>query len=247
MPLRESVVELRSVTKRYGALVALDNVTLSIPPAKIVGLLGPSGSGKTTLIRTIVGAVRATSGDVHVFGERMPSRSVASRVGYMTQATALYEELSLRENLLFFGEIYNLAGAALKRRVEAIAEDVELADRLDSPLRTFSGGMRQRASLAAALLHAPQLVLLDEPTVGLDPVLRIAFWRRFRTMAESGVCVVISSHAMDEAGRCDSLAFMRDGRILATGSPADLLRQTGAPTLEHAFLRLAGATAHIAP
>jgi ABC-2 type transport system ATP-binding protein len=204
-------------------------------------LLGPSGSGKTTLIRIAAGALKPDRGTLRVLGHIMPDRSVTSRIGYMTQAAALYPDLSLRENLSFFGALYDVPVDQLPARIEEIAREVELDGRLDSPLHTFSGGMLQRSSLACALLHQPELLILDEPTVGLDPVLRRGFWLRFRDLANSGKTLVVSSHIMDEAERCDQLAFLRDGRLLATGSPDGLRQQTGCQNLEDAFLVLAEA------
>lgn len=234
------IVDAQDVSKTFGPIRAVDGITLQIPRGVIYGLLGPSGSGKTTFMRIIAGALRASGGRVAVLGRPMPDRSVAPRIGYMTQSAALYPDLSLRENLRFFGTIYGLNGARLGQRVETIAQEVELADRLDNPLHTFSGGMRQRASLACALLHEPELLILDEPTVGLDPVLRHAFWARFRQLADEGRTLLVSSHVMDEAERCDLLGFIRGGRLLASASPAELRRSTGQINLEDAFLVLAG-------
>jgi ABC-2 type transport system ATP-binding protein len=219
----------------------VEDITLSIPQGLIFGLLGPSGSGKTTLIRIAAGALKPDRGTLRVLGHIMPDRSVTSRIGYMTQAAALYPDLSLRENLSFFGALYDVPADQLPTRIEEIAREVELDGRLDSPLHTFSGGMLQRSSLACALLHQPELLILDEPTVGLDPVLRRGFWSRFRDLANSGKTLVVSSHIMDEAERCDQLAFLRDGRLLATGSPDGLRQQTGCQNLEDAFLVLAEA------
>jgi ABC-2 type transport system ATP-binding protein len=171
----------------------------------------------------------------------MPDRLITAHIGYMTQAAALYPDLSLRENLTFFGALYDVPTGKLRARIEELTGEVGLADRLDSPLQTFSGGMRQRASLACALLHEPELLILDEPTVGLDPVLRRSFWQRFRDLADHGRTLIVSSHIMDEAERCDELAFLRDGRLLATGSPDALRAQTGCHDLEDAFLALADA------
>jgi len=241
----EPIVEVENVSKQFGPITALAGVTLDVPSGIIYGLLGPSGSGKTTLIRLIAGAMRASAGQVRVFGRPQPSRANAARIGYMTQAAALYPDLSLRENLTFFGTLYGLDDRRLRERVEAIAAEVELADRLDSPLHTFSGGMRQRASLACALLHEPDLLILDEPTVGLDPVLRRAFWERFRRLAAAGRTLIVSSHVMDEADRCDRLAFLREGRLLATGSPSELRQITEQANLEDAFLALAAGTGNL--
>ena len=236
-----AIVEVDRVTRKFGSIVAVNDITLSIPRGVIYGLLGPSGSGKTTLIRIAAGALKPDSGSMRVLGHTMPDRSITSHIGYMTQSAALYPDLSLRENLAFFGALYDIPQTQLAARIDEIAREVELDDRLDSPLHTFSGGMQQRASLACALLHEPELLILDEPTVGLDPVLRRGFWSRFRELADSGRTLIVSSHIMDEAERCDHLAFLRDGRLLATGSPASLRLQTSCQNLEDAFLALAEA------
>ena len=233
------VIEVRGVSQAFGAVRALEDVSLAIPPGVIYGLIGPSGSGKTTLIRLLVGVLRPERGEVHVLGRPMPDRAVAGRIGYMTQSTALYPDLSLRENLAFFGALYGLDNEQLRRRIDEVSREVALADRLDGPLHTFSGGMQRRASLACALIHQPELLILDEPTVGLDPVLRRAFWARFHQLAQAGRTLIVTSHIMDEAGRCDLLAFIRDGRLLASGTPEALRRLTGQLDLEEAFLALA--------
>ncbi|HEX7102260.1 MAG TPA: ABC transporter ATP-binding protein [Nitrolancea sp.] len=237
----DTIVEADQVSRRFGSIVALERISLSISRGRIFGLLGPSGSGKTTLIRLAAGALSPDSGTLRVLGHIMPNRETTAHIGYMTQAAALYPDLSLRENLNFFGALYNVPASELTARIEAIADEVGLSDRLNSPLQTFSGGMRQRASLACALLHRPELLILDEPTVGLDPVLRRSFWQRFRELADQGRTLIVSSHIMDEAERCDELAFLRDGRLLATGSPDALRVQTGCQDLEDAFLALAEA------
>ena len=229
------------MSRRFGSIVALERISLAIPRGRIFGLLGPSGSGKTTLIRIAAGALSPDSGEMRVLDHIMPDRRITAHIGYMTQAAALYPDLSLRENLNFFGALYDVPARELLARIEEITREVGLADRLDSPLQTFSGGMRQRASLACALLHQPELLILDEPTVGLDPVLRRSFWQRFRELADAGRTLIVSSHIMDEAERCDELAFLRDGRLLATGSPDALRAQAGCQDLEDAFLALAGA------
>jgi len=229
-------VESQGLSKRFGQIDALRNVALAVPVGQTYGLLGPNGSGKTTLIRLVAGLLRATAGRLTVLGEPMPSRRILSDIGYMPQTPALYLELTVRENLLFFARIY---GAADRARLEEVLELVGLGQRADSLLYTLSGGMRQRTSLACALVHRPRLLLLDEPTVGVDPPLRVAFWQYFRRLNHEGVTILVSSHVMDEAERCDRLVLLRDGRILAEGSAGELRQQAGASTLEEAFLRYA--------
>ena len=234
--MSESIaVDVENVSKSFGAVKALDGVTLRIKQGEIYGLLGPNGAGKTTLIRLIVGIVEANAGTVTVLGQRMPNVSVLSHVGYMTQLAALYPGLSVEENVRFFAAI-NGAEQGVKEALEL----VELYERRDSVVSTLSGGMRQRCSLACALVHKPQLLLLDEPTVGVDPQLRVQFWESFRRMAEAGTTIIVSSHVMDEAERCQRLGLIQYGRLLAEGSPNEVRAMAGTQNLEEAFLTLAG-------
>src|SRR5215469_12021812 len=227
-------VEVDGVVKRFGRQVALDGVDLRVRRGEVYGLLGPNGAGKTTLIRCLVGLVRPDAGTVTVLGRRLPDLGVLARVGYMTQAAALYPDLSVLENLRFFAAI-----SGGDRHVNEALEFVELADRRHSVVATLSGGMRTRASLACAIVHRPELLLLDEPTVGVDPQLRAQLWDRFREMTTTGTTIVVSSHVMDEAARCDRLGLIRFGRLLAEGTVTDLLARASTDSLEDAFLRLA--------
>jgi ABC-2 type transport system ATP-binding protein len=234
----EPAIEVEGVQKRFGRLWALDGVDLRVRRGEVYGLLGPNGSGKTTLIRCLVGLLRPDAGTVRVLGRRMPDVPVLRRVGYMTQAAALYPDLSVLENVRFFAAI---TGA--ENHVDEALRLVELEDRRGSVVATLSGGMRTRASLACAVVHRPELLLLDEPTVGVDPALRAQLWDRFREMTAGGTTIVVSSHVMDEAERCDRLGLIRSGRLLAEGTVAGLLEQAGTSRLEAAFLRLSEATA----
>jgi ABC-2 type transport system ATP-binding protein len=230
-------VDIQHVAKSFGAVKALDNVTLRVKRGEIYGLLGPNGAGKTTLIRSIVGLITPGGGTVTVLGQRMPNVDVLRRVGYMTQQAALYPGLSVEENVQFFAAINGADGG-----VDDALKLVELDKRRKSVVATLSGGMRQRCSLACALVHKPELLLLDEPTVGVDPQLRVQFWEEFRRMAEAGTTIIVSSHVMDEAERCQRLGLVQYGKILAEGSPDEVRAQAGTPNLEEAFLRLAGRT-----
>lgn len=240
MPMHEAVapaVEVAGVVKTFGRLRALDGINLRVHRGEIYGLLGPNGSGKTTLIRAIVGLLRPDSGTVTVLGRRMPELAVLSRIGYMTQAAALYPDLSVEENVRFFAAVN---GA--ESRVDEALRFVDLGDRGKSVVSTLSGGLRTRASMACALVHQPELLLLDEPTVGVDPQLRVQLWDRFQAMAQRGITIIVSSHVMDEAERCQRLGLILFGKLLAEGSADDLRRRAGVDRLEDAFLKLAGAS-----
>jgi len=228
-------VDVDNVRKSFGSLHALDGVTIRVRQGEIYGLLGPNGSGKTTLIRVIVGLVIADAGTVTVLGRKIPDLAVLSQVGYMTQQAALYPDLSVEENLNFFATI---SGA--ESNVGEALQLVDLDQRRKSVVATLSDGMRQRCSLACALVHHPRLLVLDEPTVGIDPQLRVQFWEHFRQMAAAGTTILVSSHVMDEAERCQRLGLIQYGQLLAEGSPGDIRQQAGSTNLEEAFLRLAG-------
>ena len=228
-------VDVENVSKSFGAFKALNGVTLRVRRGEIYGLLGPNGAGKTTLIRTICGLVEAQGGTVMVLGQRMPDVGVLRKVGYMTQQAALYPALSVEENVRFFAAI----NGADKGVDEAI-ELVQLTEKRTSVVSTLSGGMRQRCSLACALVHHPELLLLDEPTVGIDPQLRVQFWESFRQMAAAGTTMVVSSHVMDEADRCQRLGLIQYGRLLEEGTPTEIRAKGGSQNLEEAFLALAG-------
>ena len=233
----EPAISARGLTKRFGDIVAVDNLDLDLQPGRIYGLLGPNGSGKTTLIRCLVGLAKPTSGEVTVLGVRMPDRENLSRVGYMTQADGIYIELSVWENLRFFGA---LSGTGDKSAMDEVLELVELTSRRNTPALNLSGGMRRRLSLACALVHRPPVLFLDEPTVGIDPALRVQFWTYFRQLAAAGNTLVVSSHVMDEADRCDELLLMFHGKVLARGSGAQIREKAGTQDMEQAFLTLGG-------
>ena len=218
-----------------GGKVVLPGISLSVDRGVVTGLLGPSGSGKTTLMRAIVGVQIVESGRVDVLGRPAGSPELRSRVAYVTQAPSVYADLTVRENLRYFARLL----AADPSRIEAVIETVGLAGERDQVVRTLSGGQLSRASLATALLGEPEVLVLDEPTVGLDPVLRRDLWDTFHAVADSGAALLVSSHVLDEAQRCDSLLLLREGRIVAAEPPDALLHRTGAPDLNAAFLALA--------
>lgn len=232
-----NAVEARALTKRFGDLVAVDGLDLELPAGRIYGLLGPNGSGKTTLIRCLVGLAKPTSGEARVLGVPMPDRENLARIGYMTQSDGIYVDLSVWENLRFFAA---LSGTRAMGALTDVLDLVELTSRKNTPSHQLSGGMRRRLSLACALVHRPSILFLDEPTVGIDPALRVQFWRHFRQLAADGATLVVSSHVMDEADRCDELLLMLRGKLLARGSGSDIRQRAGTQDIEDAFLRLGG-------
>jgi ABC-2 type transport system ATP-binding protein len=229
-----TAVRVRELDVVRGSTHALRSVSLDVPPGRVTGLLGPSGSGKTTLMRAIVGVQVVRGGTVEVLGLPAGSPPLRSRVGYLTQAPSVYGDLAARENLAYFARILGVAGD----RVERALELVDLPRSSRRPVRDLSGGERARVSLAVALLGEPELLVLDEPTVGLDPVLRRDLWSTFHRIAGEGATLLVSSHVMDEAERCDSLVLMREGRVVAEGEPGALLERTRAANLNDAFLVL---------
>lgn len=229
-------VLVENVHKHFGEVKALQGLSLYAQKGEIYGLLGPNGAGKSTLIRAIVGLITPDMGRVVVLGKTMPDKDILSKVGYMTQASALYAELTVWQNVAFFA---GLLGCRNKTAIEEAIALVDLSDRAHSRVATLSGGMRQRVSLASVLAHHPELVLLDEPTVGVDPQLRVQFWEHFRKLTAQGITLIVSSHVMDEAERCDRLGFLRHGSLIAEGSAESLRQQAGKDNLEDAFLYFA--------
>ena len=229
-----SAISIRDLHVVRGGRTVLPGISLDVRRGSVTGLLGPSGSGKTTLIRAIVGVQVVAGGEVRVLGEPAGSPSLRARVGYVTQAPSVYSDLTVRENLRYFARILG----ADRTRVDEVVATVGLADHAGQVAGRLSGGQRARVSLATALLNEPELLVLDEPTVGLDPVLRRDLWDTFHGLAEAGATLLVSSHVMDEADRCDDLVLLRDGRIVARATPRELREQTGARDLDAAFLTL---------
>ena len=217
-----------------GGVVVLPGLSCEVAAGSVTGLLGPSGSGKSTFLRAVVGVQRVAGGTVEVLGTPAGSSTLRRRVGYMTQAPSVYGDLTVEENLRFFARVLALPRDA----VAAAIADVSLESFTGRVVNTLSGGQRARVSLATALLGSPDLLVLDEPTVGLDPVLRRDLWELFHRIAERGATLLVSSHVMDEADRCDALLLLRDGNLLARATPAELRARTGVEQLDEAFLRL---------
>jgi ABC-2 type transport system ATP-binding protein len=231
-----AAVVARNLSVARAGRDVLHDVSLACASGRITGLIGPSGGGKTTLMRAIVGVQRRVRGELSVLGMAPGSAALRRRVGYLTQARALYEDVSVVENLEYFAALLG----APRAQVAQLLARVDLQGAADQLVRSLSGGQRSRVSLVVALLGAPELLVLDEPTVGLDPVLRESLWGLFRELAAGGATMLVSSHVMEEAGRCDEVLLLRDGRVLAQSTPAQLLARTGAGDLDQAFLRMVG-------
>jgi ABC-2 type transport system ATP-binding protein len=232
-PMTNNAVEIRGLHVVRGGRDVLEHLDVSVG-AGVTGLLGPSGCGKSTLMRCLVGVQQVRAGSVTVLGEPAGSRSLRPRIGYVTQAASVYDDLTVAENLHFFARVLGVG----RDHVDRVVEQVDLGRHRDQVVGRLSGGQRSRVSLAAALLGEPDLLVLDEPTVGLDPVLRVDLWRLFHDLADRGTAVFVSSHVMDEAVRCDRLLLMREGRIIADGSPDEIQQKAGADTVEDAFLAI---------
>jgi len=234
----EYSVAIDNLSFHFGKLRALNHLSLQVPRGISFGLLGPNGAGKTTLIRILVGLLKPAQGEVKILGQ-IPGHCNAYLIGYMPQQHSLYNELSVAQNVDFFARIYGLKNKIERAsRVEETLKLVDLWERRHDGINKLSGGMKQRASLACAIVHNPPLLFLDEPTVGLDPELRVNFWKHFAVLNKQGITIIISSHTMDDAAHCDRLAFMRAGEIIAEGTPAQLRQATrqAEATLEDAFL-----------
>jgi ABC-2 type transport system ATP-binding protein len=220
----------------YEKKQALYDINLAIAPGTIFGLLGPSGCGKTTLVKIAAGIHRAASGRVLVLGGSMPDLGLMQRIGYMAQSDALYPALNAMDNLRFFGAIYGMTRKETDRRAAELLALVNLSGDAKKPLGAYSGGMKRRFSLALALLCAPPLLILDEPTVGIDPILRRDIWKRIGALVKNGSTVLVTTHVMDEAERCDKLAMMRTGRFIRQEKPETLIAESGKSTMEEAFI-----------
>jgi ABC-2 type transport system ATP-binding protein len=230
----KNLVEVRGLVVDRGGRRVLHGLDITIGQGSVTGLLGPSGCGKSTLMRSLVGVQQLTSGTVEIDGREAGSAVLRSRIGYVTQAASVYDDLTVRENLTFFSRVLGASSADVERAIGT----VDLGTHADQVVGRLSGGQRSRASLAVALLNTPDLLVLDEPTVGLDPVLRRDLWALFHQLADAGAAVFVSSHVMDEADRCDRLLLMREGRIIADDTPDHIREKTQTDDIESAFLAL---------
>jgi ABC-2 type transport system ATP-binding protein len=238
MTVDRDVIQISKLKFNYGRLSVIDGVSLNIPRGISFGLLGSNGAGKTTLIRLMVGLLKPASGSVLCLG-KTPAPANARNIGYMPQLASLYNELTVRQNIDFFARIYGMRDRQQRfARVDEIIKVIGLELKRNVSVMQLSGGMKQRVSLACAIVHNPPLLFLDEPTVGLDPELRVYFWDYFTNLTKTGTTIIISSHTMDDAAHCGQLAFMREGKIVARGSPQELKAATGKPgaSLEDTFL-----------
>ncbi|UCH43808.1 MAG: ABC transporter ATP-binding protein [Dehalococcoidales bacterium] len=236
--MNDVAITVKNLVFNFGRLRAVDDLSLEISAGTSFGLLGPNGSGKTTLIRLMVGLLKPASGNISCLG-KPPTPSNARNVGYMPQLPALYAELTVQQNIDFFARIYGLRDKKKRtQRVDEVIKLVDLYSKRKTQVMKLSGGMKQRVSLGCAIIHQPPLIFLDEPTVGLDPELRARFWDYFESLTRSGSTIIVSSHTMDDAAHCQKLAFLRGGRVIALGSPAELRAATGTAeaTMEDAFL-----------
>ncbi|MET4078092.1 MULTISPECIES: ABC transporter ATP-binding protein [Janibacter] len=234
--MMKSAVEVRHLRVARGGRTVLADLSFAVGRGEVVGLLGPSGGGKSTVIRAVAGVQRVAGGEVEVLGRPAGSPDLRDRVAYVTQAPSVYPDLTVRANVVHLARLLGVRDAA--GAAERAIAQVDLGSHADRLVATLSGGQRSRASLAGALVGDPQLLLLDEPTVGLDPVLRRDLWELFHRLAADGAALLVSSHVMDEAARCDRLLLLRDGALLADDTPAGLLERTGAHDAEGAFLAL---------
>ena len=238
--MTDCAVETRDLSRRFGTLTAVQHLNLAINRGEVFGLLGPNGSGKTTTIRMLCGLLDPTEGDAIVAGVdvRKTPEQVKTRIGYMSQRFGLYEDLTVGENLDFYGGIYGLRGAAQRTRSDEVVGFLGLGQRLHQLAGQLSGGWKQRLALGCALLHRPPVLFLDEPTAGVDPAARRSFWRTIHDLAKTGTTVLVTTHYMDEAERCDRLAMLSLGHLIALGTPDEVARQVGGKTLEDAFIIL---------
>jgi ABC-2 type transport system ATP-binding protein len=238
----ETAVNIKNLSVTLGGQVkALKNVNLELPTGKTIGIIGPSGAGKTTLIRGIVGRLFTNKGSIAVFGQPAGSAALRQQVSYMTQELSVYADLTVKENITYFATMAGQSRRQSGETADQVLRQVDLTDKKSSLVGSLSGGQKQRVYLAVALIGSPKLMVLDEPTVGLDPVLRANLWELFARLAGQGTTIIVSSHSMDEAEKCNDLVLIRGGKVIAHSSPQELCRQTGVKTVEESFLKLVGA------
>jgi len=231
-------IDCQGLVKRFGSYTAVQGVTFQLPAGKIMGFVGPNGAGKTTIIRMLCGVLLPSEGRATVLGfdVRSQAEEIKQRIGYMSQKFSLYEDLTVQENLDFYAGVYGLHGETVRIRQGQVIDRIGLHERTGQPVAALSGGWKQRVALACSLLHAPQLLVLDEPTAGVDPVSRRVFWDLIRRLAAEGVTVLVSTHYMDEAATCDYLGFVFYGRLIAYGPPDEMKKREGKNNLDDLFI-----------
>ncbi|AVL00020.1 ABC transporter ATP-binding protein [Pediococcus inopinatus] len=238
--MKEAIISLTHLMKKFSSQTVLKDVTLAVKPGEIVGLIGPSGAGKSTIIKTTLGMEVADGGSATVFGKTMPNRQLLSKIGYMAQTDALYDSLTAKENLAFYGRMKGLNKTEIQNEIEHVIRVVDLSQDLNKRVSGYSGGMMRRLSLAIALLGNPKLLILDEPTVGIDPALRRQIWRELAKIRNEGRAILITTHVMDEAELVDNVALILDGKIMAFDTPKKLKQQYQVNTIEDVFLKAEG-------
>ena len=231
------VIKTSNLTKKFGDFTAVDKLNLKVKQGEIYGLLGPNGAGKTTAIRMLMGLTKITGGEAYVLDKKVPTNTILPQLGHMPQETALYIGITVHQNLQFFGEIYGLGNSTIKKRENELLKFIDLEKWRDEQVQNLSGGMKHRVSLICTLIHEPKLLFLDEPTVGVDPELRVSFWNYFKNLRDSGKTILITTHYMDEARHCDRIGFLRHGKLIAEGTPNKLLEISKTKTLEDAFMK----------
>jgi ABC-2 type transport system ATP-binding protein len=232
----EYAILTSQLSKKFGDFTAVDSLDLKVKKGEIYGLLGPNGAGKTTIIKMLASISNPTSGDARILGEKIPDGKIASKIGYMPQETGVYLGLTVDQNMKFYGRVFNLEKDKMEKREDELLKFVDLIDWKHEMVENLSGGMKHRVSLACTLIHQPELLFLDEPTVGVDPELRVSFWNYFNQLRENGVTILLTTHYMDEARHCDRIGFMQRGHLIAENTPTELLKESGKDSLEDAFL-----------
>ena len=231
-----NLLSVANVTKSFKNSKVLDSINVNVSDSEIVGILGPSGAGKTTLIKCIMGMEKVDSGDITLLDSKIPNREVLNKVGYMAQSDALYTELTAKDNLYFFGEIFKIPKKELKEKIDFLVDLVDLKPFLNRKVNKFSGGMKRRLSLIIALIQDPELIILDEPTVGIDPELRLNIWKEINNLKSKGKSIIVTTHDMTEAIKCDRLLLLKDGNITASGTPDELMKEFNVDSIEEVFL-----------
>lgn len=239
--MNKSIIELKNIAKSFGKQNVLKNINLNVQQGQIVGLIGPSGSGKSTIIKIALGMEETDKGIAKIFEAKMPNRKLLSKIGYMAQTDALYMTLTGFENLKFYAKMKGIKSSELQLQIDHVAEVVDLKDALNKRVEGYSGGMMRRLSLGIALLGNPKLLILDEPTVGIDPALRRKIWRELKRIKNNGQSILITTHVMDEAEQVDEVALILDGNVIALDSPKNLKQQYDVPSIEDVFLKAEGA------